>query len=66
MQEKELLARSSVFGLKLSPSTATDLPRSLPENIALTLRAIARFLLSLTAATASRIRNWTSCGPGRF
>ena len=44
---------SSVLGLNVSPSTATVLPRKPPANIAATLRAIERFLTSLTAATTS-------------
>ena len=51
---------SSVSGLKVRPSTATVLPRRLPPAALETLRAIARLRLSLTASTASTIRNGTS------
>ena len=46
---------SSVLGSKVRPNTATVLPRSIPETMAETFRAMARFLVSLTAATASRM-----------
>src|SRR3954454_15732662 len=54
---------SSVFGLKVSPSTAIVLPRTWPPHAAITLRAIARLRWSLTAATVStsRIGAWWSC-----
>ena len=48
---------SSVFGLKVSPSTAMVLPRSEPPSAAETLRAIARLRVSLTAATVSTMRS---------
>src|SRR4030081_2509423 len=51
---------SAVLGLKVRPSTATVLPRSTPAKAEETLRAIARFLISLTVSTASRMRSGTS------
>ncbi|VUD75111.1 hypothetical protein MET9862_05753 [Methylobacterium symbioticum] len=47
---------SSVLGLKVRPRSATVLPRTPPPQAAITLRAIARLRLSLTAATVSTIR----------
>src|ERR1700691_5788308 len=48
--------KSSVLGLKESPRTATVLPRSEPENMFATLRAMARFRISFAAAIASTMR----------
>ena len=53
-------AMSSVFGLKVKPSTATVLPRSTPANAADTFRAVARLRVSLTISTAWRIHIGTS------
>ncbi len=47
---------SSVFGLKVSPSTAIVLPRTEPPAAATTFFAIARLRVSLTAATVSTMR----------
>ena len=46
---------SSVLGLKVSPSTATVLPRTEPPAAAITFLAIARLRWSFTAATVSTI-----------
>ncbi len=47
---------SSVFGLKVRPSTATVLPRTEPPQAAITLRPMARLRWLLTAATVSTMR----------
>jgi hypothetical protein len=59
-RQKGASRMSSVLGLKVRPSTATVLPRSAPENMVDTFRAIARFRMSFTAATASMMRKETS------
>ena len=46
---------SSVFGLKVRPSTAMVLPRMSAQR-AMTLRAMARLRFSLTATTVSTMR----------
>ena len=48
---------SSVSGLNVSPSSATVLPRTEPPQARITLRAMARFLWSLTATTVSTSRS---------
>ena len=47
---------SSVLGLKVRPSTAMVLPRTLPPQAAMTLRAMARLRWSLTETTVSTMR----------
>ena len=47
---------SSVFGLKVSPSTATVLPVTEPPQAATILSAIASLRASLSAITVSTIR----------
>ncbi len=44
---------SSVLGLKVRPSTPMVLPRTSPPTAAMTLRAIARLRVSLTATVVS-------------
>ena len=47
---------SSVFGLKVSPRIAMVLPRTLPSQAWMILRAMARLRWSFTAATVSTMR----------
>ena len=54
------LAHIVSIWLDVRPNTATVLPRRTPEKTADTLRAIARFRVSFTTATASTIRSGTS------
>ena len=47
---------SSVFGLKVKPSTARVLPRTEPPQVSITRRAMLFLRSSLTATTVSTIR----------
>ena len=57
---------SSVFGLKVSPSSATVLPRASPPSAWITLRPIARLRASFTFTTASTMRSGAAASSAVF